>query len=172
MKEARETERKTDKSVTHRKHLRMLDACNGRAPYVLPFILCGTCSYPFQPLRHGRAEQKRGSGKLKSAREGSLQFARERVERMRATTRGGSPVRSVVAGGAGGQRLSRGWTRRVFCRTSFALSTPICPLLSSPRRRFTPRLVWPRTYDPAPPPRALSRSAAPPSTSITTPIVV
>lgn len=32
----------------------MLDACNvRRAPYVLPFILCGTCSYPFQPLRHG-----------------------------------------------------------------------------------------------------------------------
>lgn len=38
----------------------MLDACNVRcAPYVLPFILCGTCSYPFQPLRHGHPAEAR-----------------------------------------------------------------------------------------------------------------
>lgn len=64
--------------------------------------------------------------------QGSRVQAVEGMKRMRGRTRGGSPARSVVAGGAGGQRLSRGWTRRVFCRTSFALSTPICPLLSSP----------------------------------------
>lgn len=64
--------------------------------------------------------------------QGSRVQAVEGIKRMRGRTRGGSPARSVVVGGAGGQRLSRGWTRRVFCRTSFALSTPICPLLSSP----------------------------------------
>lgn len=149
----------------------MLDACNGRAPYVLPFILCGTCSYPFQPLRHSQPAGARGptGGVGRSRRASGLG---ERVGRMRCRTRGGSPARSVVAGGAGGQRLSRGWTRRVFCRTSFALSTPILssPLLSAADLRCDcsgrARMTLHRQ------PRALSRSAAPPSTSTTTPIAV
>lgn len=110
----------------------MLDACNVRCARTssLSFFVApaATLSNPYDTA----IQLKRDGRYTARIEQGSRVQAVEGIKRMRGRTRGGSPARSVVVGGAGGQRLSRGWTRRVFCRTSFALSTPICPLLSSP----------------------------------------
>lgn len=145
----------------------MLDAYAAHRTSSLSFFVApaATLSNPYdtaiQLKRDGRHAARVGQGSRARPVEG--------MGRMRGRTRGGSPARSVVAGGAGGQRLSRGWTRRVFCRTSFALSTPLSvpssPLLSPPI--YNADWPRPRMHDPALPPRALSRSAASTSTSTT-----
>lgn len=96
---------------------------------------------PRRKLAFARERDSMKRGQPPRAPDGDGKGARERVARMRPgyTRRGvcgGYPARSVVADGAGGQRLSSREvvdTRRVFRRTSSAFgSTYLCALLSSP----------------------------------------